>query len=176
MPSDHDLRTRFTIEASDLADALNAALGTIRLRPHGYKPQLTKPEGLSTQGGVQAMQHLKLVPQVEGKRTLVVGHASRADKTAVLRGFESVDAAHRKQFGSPVELDRKDYEQFLEMAGGLMAVLRLDTSVEGAPHISFAPPGGIAAPPPRRFGFAGFAAGLFVAGALATLAYVLFGR
>jgi hypothetical protein len=144
MASDHDLRTRFAIEANDLADALNAALGTIRLRPAGYKPELTKPEGLSTGGGIAAMQHLRLVPQLEGKRTLVVGHANGPTKTAELRSFDNLDALHRKQFNEPVELDRKDYEQFLEMAGNLMAVLRLDTSVSGQTrfsiHASMAPP------------------------------------
>jgi hypothetical protein len=148
MPSDHDLRTRFAIEANDLADALNAALGTIRLRPLGYKPELTKPEGLSTGGGVAAMQHLRLVPQIEGKRSLVVGHANRATKTAELRNFETVDAMHRKQFNVPVELDRKDYDQFLEMAGNLMAVLRLDTTVTGEQNLRFSIHASMA--PPRR--------------------------
>ena len=126
MASDHDLRTRFAIEANDLADALNAALGTIRLRPLGYKAELTRPEGISTGGGVASMQHLRLVPSVEGKRILVVGHANRADKSAELRSYDHIDSLHRKQWSSPVELDRGDYEQFLEMAGNLMAVLRLD--------------------------------------------------
>jgi hypothetical protein len=163
MPSDHDLRTRFAIEANDLADALNAALGTIRLRPAGYKPELTKPEGLSTGGGIAAMQHLRLVPTVEGKRALVVGHANRATKTAELRSYDSLDELHRKQFHAPVELDRKDYEQFLEMAGNLMAVLRLDTSVSGEArfsiHASMVPP-----PARRRFAWLPFILGVVVAG------------
>ena len=91
MASDHDLRTRFAIEANDLADALNAALGTIRLRPLGYKAELTRPEGISTGGGVASMQHLRLVPSVEGKRILVVGHANRADKSAELRSYDHID-------------------------------------------------------------------------------------
>jgi hypothetical protein len=174
MPSDHDLRTRFAIEANDLADALNAALGTIRLRPAGYKPELTKPEGLSTGGGVAAMQHLRLVPQVEGKRTLVVGHANRATKTAELRSYETIDALHQKQFGAPVELDRKDYEQFLEMAGNLMAVLRLETSISGEArfsiHASMVPP------PPRGFAWVPFALGMLLAIAATGVFFWLMGR
>lgn len=159
MASDQDLRTRFAIEANDLADALNAALGTIRLRPAGYRPELTKPEGLSTGGGVAAMQHLRLVPEVAGKRTLVVGHANRATRTAELRSYENLDALHRKQWDAPVELDRSDYDQFLEMAGNLMAVLRLDTSVSGQTRFSIH---ASMAPPPRRFAWIPFIVGVVV--------------
>ena len=133
MPSEPDLRTRFAIEANDLADALNAALGTIRLRPAGYKPELTRPEGVSTGGGVQSMQHLRLVPQVEGKRALIVGSANRTAKRAELRSYDQLDAQHREQFDEPVDLDRDDYEQFLAMAASLLLVLRLDTSISGQP-------------------------------------------
>jgi hypothetical protein len=174
VPSEHDLRTRFSIEASDLADALNAALGTIRIRPAGYRPELTKPEGQSTGGGVRALQHLRLVPQLEGAHTLVVGHANRADKKAELRSFEHIDALHRKQWAVPAPLDRKDYEDFLEMAANLLEVLRLETTVSGQPRISLRPS---SQPPPRRAGIIGFVLGVLAAAAIAVgLFFLLRGR
>jgi hypothetical protein len=169
MSSEKDLSTRFAIQAKDLAEALNAALGTIRLRPHGYRPELTRPEEPSTQGGKWALQHLRLVPMVEGKRTIVVGHANRADRKAELRSYDGVDAMHKKQFDAPVELDRKDYEEFLTLAGNLLQVLGMDTEVAGEPRRSFRPSS--MPPAPRRSGVVvGFVLGLIVA-VVAAVAY-----
>ena len=54
------LRTEFSIQASTLADSYRSTVGRLRVAPHGYCPDMTAPEGQSTGGGVQAMQHLRL--------------------------------------------------------------------------------------------------------------------
>src|SRR4051812_48796568 len=109
-----NLRTRFAIQALDFSEAFNAGLGTQVLAPGSYKPQMTAPEGQSTGGGVQAMQHIRLVSSSPGVPVLVVGSANQPGGVAELRSFEYVDAVHRERFGNPVALDRHQYDEFLQ--------------------------------------------------------------
>jgi hypothetical protein len=123
------LQTFHAIQASDLASAFNDALK--RMRVGDYSPELTQPDGPSTSGGVQAMQHIRLVPQREGQPTLIVGHANHAQGRAELRTFEHVDAVHRQRFKRPVPLDRAQYDDFLSQAKSFLEVLRLKTALVG---------------------------------------------
>jgi hypothetical protein len=116
-----------------LAAALNEALKKVRIAPGDYVPELTAPEGPSTAAGVQAMQHLRLVPGQPGQPTLVVGHANRAEGKAELRTFEYIDAIHRERFHSPLILDRHQYDEFLGLAKLVLGALHLQTTVTGPP-------------------------------------------
>src|SRR5208283_1353263 len=86
------LQTFHAIQASDLAAAMNEALRKIRIAPGDYAPELMSPQGPSTAGGVQAMQHLRLVPGQAGKPTIVVGYANHAEGKAELRTYDYVGA------------------------------------------------------------------------------------
>jgi hypothetical protein len=126
-------QTQHALQASDLAAALNDSLKKLRIGPGDYVPELTSPQGPSTGGGVQAMQHLRLVPGQAGLPTLVVGHANRAEGRAELRNFEYVDAAHRQRFQRPVALDRAEYDAFMNTAKMILDALHLQTTIAGPP-------------------------------------------
>jgi hypothetical protein len=127
------LQTFHALQASDLAAALNDALKKVRIAPGDYTPELTEPQGPSTVAGVQAMQHLRLVSAQPGLPTLLVGHANRTDGKAELRTFEYIDAIHRERFRQPLNLDREQYDQFLNLAKMVLGALHLQTTVVGPP-------------------------------------------
>jgi hypothetical protein len=111
-----ELRTRFAVRALDFAETFNAGLGALSLQPGAYQPQLTAPEGPSTGGGVQAVQHVRLVTKREGFPSILVGSANQRLGTAELRSFEHVDAVHRERWKRPVPLDRDEYDDFVDAA------------------------------------------------------------
>jgi len=107
------LQTEFSVRANDLAENFRNSVGKLRLGPSGYTPDMTAPEGLSTGGGVQSMQHVRLLPPEPGMPTLVVGHLDQRQRTAELHTFDHVDAICRERFkqGAPFELAQ--YEALL---------------------------------------------------------------
>jgi hypothetical protein len=125
------LRTQFSIQASTLADSYRSTVGRLRVGPHDYAPDMTAPDGQSTGGGVQALQHLRLVPTQGNLPTLLVGHANQRDGAAELRTWEHVDAICRERFKQRAPLDPAQYQQFLQSAEGFLAACGL--------RVSFAP-------------------------------------
>lgn len=111
-----ELRTRFAVRALDFAETFNAGLGALELQPAAYQPQLTAPVGNSTGGGVQAVQHVRLISQRQGVKPILVGSTNQRSGTAELRSYEYLDAVHRERWKRPVPLDRGDYEDFLQAA------------------------------------------------------------
>jgi hypothetical protein len=164
-----DLRTRFAVRALDFAETFNAGLGALTLRPGAYHPQLTAPDGPSTGGGVQAVQHVRLVTAREGFPSILVGSANQRLGTAELRSYEYVDAVHRERWKRPVPLDRDDYEDFLDAARNFFESNQLLVTVLGPAEALAARSRGDAASPEATRGGAiipGVLAGLLL-GALA---------
>ena len=169
------LQTQHAIQATDLAAALNDSLKKLRIGPGDYVPELMAPEGPSTAGGAQAMQHLRLVPGQPGLPTLVIGHANRADGKAELRSFDYVDAVHRQRFQRPLPLDRAQYDAFMDSAKLILAALHLRTTIAGLP----AELSSEATPPqadPSRKTLAAIVAAVFVMLTLAMAAWAVFRR
>jgi hypothetical protein len=129
-----NLQTFHALQASDLAKAMNEAFQKVRVQPGDYRPELTEPDGPSTGGGVQAMQHLRLVAGEQGLPTLVIGHANHAEGKAELRTYEFVDAIHRERFGRPLVLDRPAYDAFIGFAQQVFGALRLQTTIVSPPE------------------------------------------
>jgi hypothetical protein len=157
------LQTFHALQASDLAAAMNDAMKKVRIGPGDYAPELTAPEGQSTAGGVQAMQHLRLVPGQTGQPTLVMGHANHAAGKAELRTYEHLDAIHRRRFKRPLGLDRARYEECLTLAQHVLDGLHLETSIAGPPaDLADEPASG-----PQKRGTSKMAVAIMVAVALA---------
>jgi hypothetical protein len=127
------LQTFHALKASDMAAAFNDALRRVRLQPGDYRVELTTPEGPSTGGGVQAMQHIRLVPRQAGLPTLVAGHANHAEERAELRTYEHLDAVNRQRFKKPLAIDPGQYADFLRLSKQILEVLRLKTTLTGTP-------------------------------------------
>ncbi|MGZ3407021.1 MAG: hypothetical protein ACXVAN_11295 [Polyangia bacterium] len=108
-------RTAFAMKAFGLAETFNLMLQAERVKgPVTYRVELSAPDGMSTAGGKQATQHVKLVPE-GGGTTIVAGSANPVDKTAELRTFEHLKLLHAQRFkGVEIPLNRVQYNELLE--------------------------------------------------------------
>ena len=108
-------RTAFAMQALSLAETFNLMLQAERVKgPVSYRVELSAPEGMSTAGGKQATQHVKLVPE-GGGTTIVAGSANQAESWAELRTFEHLKLLHAQRFkGAEIPLNRVQYNELLE--------------------------------------------------------------
>jgi hypothetical protein len=137
-------RTRFASEAVDLSELFKLVIGSLPLSgPVRFHVELAAPDGPSTGGGVQSVQHIKLVPE-DGGATLVAGSADPYEGSCELRSLAYLDAQHHQRFQrSSLEappppsarLDRKHYEQLLERLRVFFAERELSVRVVGNPEI-----------------------------------------
>jgi|SRR5579871_4021465 len=164
MAGDRQLRTQFSMKALDLAQMFRVSIGTAAVG--AYHAELTAPDGPSTGGGIQAVQHVRLVAD-DGRPALVVGSCNQKDQTAELRTWDHVDAVHRQRFKRPVDLDRIAYSRFLDKTKGFLEALGMKVALS-ATRLTPA-----ATPSVARAGsglFAGFLLGALVVGLGAALA------
>ena len=131
-----NLQTKVALQVSELAEQFRKVLSGVRVQPGDYSPELTAPEGPSTGNGAQALQHVRLVPGPghAGLPTIVAGHANRVVRTAELRTYAHVDRNHRERFGTPLPLDREQYDRFLEMAKNFFDGAQLKTTIADPPR------------------------------------------
>jgi hypothetical protein len=137
-------RTRFAEEAVNLAELFELVIGTTPLRgPTTFHVQLAAPEGPSTGGGVQSVQHLRLVA-ADGGATLVAGWCDQTARSCELRTLECLDAQHRQRFARstlqappiPSErIDRVQYGQLLERLRGFFSERGLAVVVVDSPEV-----------------------------------------
>jgi hypothetical protein len=127
------LQTQFSVQATGLAESFRGTVGRLRIGPHGYIPDLTAPEGPSTGGGVQALQHIRLMPPQATLPTLVVGSANQREATAELRTWEHVDAICRDRFKHGAPVDASQYELFLQTAQGFLSACGMRVSFSATP-------------------------------------------
>jgi hypothetical protein len=108
--------TAFAGQAVGLAELFKYGFGKKQLEgPVTYGAELSAPEGGSTGGGKQPLQHIKLVPLTGPGHTLVIGTANIVDKSCELRTFRHMDDVHRQRFkGQPFTTDPAKYAAFLE--------------------------------------------------------------
>jgi hypothetical protein len=132
------LRTQFAAKAATLADQFGAALASYTVS--GHRVEMTAPEG-STGGGVQALQHIRLVPQHPGGRALIVGNANRTTASAELRSLAYLDEVSLERFGERTGLDPQQYASFVAAASSFLDKFGLAvTQVMQAPPARPAPP------------------------------------
>jgi hypothetical protein len=108
-------RTRFAMQALTLADTFNLMMSAERVKgPITYKVELSAPDGMSTAGGKQATQHVKLVPE-GGGATVVAGSANQAENWAELRSHEHLTILHAQRFkGAELPVNRVQYNELLQ--------------------------------------------------------------
>jgi hypothetical protein len=135
------LQTQFSVQATDLADSFRSTVGRMRVGPYAYAPDMTAPEGPSTGGGVQALQHLRLVPPQTNMPTLVVGHVNPRERVAQLRTLDHVDAICRERFKLGAPLDAAQYQTFLQSAQGFLAACGMRVTFETPPDTMTKPAG-----------------------------------
>jgi hypothetical protein len=108
-------RTAFAMQALGLAETFNLMLQGERVKgPVTYRVELSAPDGMSTAGGKQATQHVKLIPE-GGGTTIVAGSANQVEKSAELRTFEHLKLLHAQRFkGAEIPLNRVQYNELVE--------------------------------------------------------------
>jgi hypothetical protein len=107
------LRTQYAARAATLADQFQLALAGHRVGQHAG--EMTAPEA-STAGGVQSLQHIRLVPAAPNGRIYVVGNASRTAAAAELRTLDYVDSVSLERFDERTGFDPEAYQTFLNAA------------------------------------------------------------
>src|SRR4051812_8683003 len=100
-------RTQFAMKALGFAELFNIKIGDQKVTGTTvYRVEMSAPDGPSTGGGKQAVQHLKLVPEVEGDAVIVAGSANQLEKSAEIRTYEYLADLHAQRFkGAPIPLD-----------------------------------------------------------------------
>jgi hypothetical protein len=147
------LQTLFSVKANDLADSFRMTVGRMRVGPHAYAPDLTAPDGVSTGGGVQALQHLRLLPPQPNMPTLVVGHVNQRDGAAELRTFDHLDAICRERFKQGPPFEPGHYAQLLDTMQSFLSACGLRVALAGPPaDLTWRPAQGGSVAPPRKGG------------------------
>jgi hypothetical protein len=154
-------RTQFAMRALSLADYFKSVVGQQRVGR--YKAVLAAPDGPSTGGGKQAIQHISLIPDAGGA-TITAGSANQVEQRAELRTWEHLAQLHAQRFkGKRIPLDRIAYNELLKTMQKFFAekgltVVLMDTA---------------ALPPPRASRAGLMALGLLVSAATAGAVYYL---
>lgn len=128
--------TTFAGQAISLSDMFKFSVGKSVLDGAvKYRAELSAPDGPSTAGGKQALQHVTLVPVGEGGAArLLIGTANVVEKQAELRTFNHVDGLHRQRFkGTPFAVDAAKYGELLEAIRRFFADQKYKVSLLDAP-------------------------------------------
>jgi hypothetical protein len=115
-PQAEQLRTRLARRFTTLADEVTEGFGELQIGAGCWVVELTAPGGMSTGGGKQMLQHLRLRPKRQGHVVLVGGVVNSITKTADLRDHAHMDAIYRARFGRAMEITPAEWEQFLRRA------------------------------------------------------------
>lgn len=119
------LRTQVANQAASLAETVTEGFDGFAMGAAGYAVELSVPEGPSTGGGVQARQHLRLVPRRRGYPVIVAGSVDPVTSTSELRTFEHVAILHELRFDAPLEIMPEEYAEFLRKAAVVMNLARI---------------------------------------------------
>lgn len=114
-PSIEQLRTRLARRFTSLADDVTERFAEFEIGAGAWRAELMAPEGMSTGGGKQALQHLRLRPKRQGHHMLVGGLVNSVTRTAELRDYDYMVALHHARFGAERDLGitNGEWEQFL---------------------------------------------------------------
>jgi hypothetical protein len=132
------------MKAIDLAEVFNSVVGTEPLpstEGPSFKVELSAPDGQSTGGGAQSVQHVRLARE---DMTVVAGSIDSVARTAELRSFDYAGGLHAQRFrGAALPIDRAAYDAMLKKAQTFMTSQGLSVVVkDAAPMPVAARPGG----------------------------------
>ncbi|HZS35704.1 MAG TPA: hypothetical protein VFF06_02710 [Polyangia bacterium] len=128
-------RTQIAMQALDFATVFNVLIGKERLGGSpNYRVEMSAPDGPSTAGGKQALQHIKLVPDGGGAVT-VAGSANTVEKTAELRSYEHLAQLHAARFkGAQLPLDRVRYAALVKKMQAFFGEQGMQVTLVDAPR------------------------------------------
>lgn len=115
-PTPEELRTRLARKFVSLADSVTEAFREFAIGAGAWAVELTAPQGMSTGGGKQALQHLRFRPRREGYSVFVAGTVNQVERRAELRDYDHVTIMHEVRFRHALEISNQEWEQFLRKA------------------------------------------------------------
>ena len=133
-PGVEKLRTRLARKFTTLADQVTESFDDFRIGAGRWAVELTAPQGMSTGGGKQVLQHLRLRPTREGHAVLIGGVVNPVSRTAELRDHPHMDMIYRARFGRALEITAAEWEQFLRKAEVVLRQERIGTARVAAPR------------------------------------------
>jgi hypothetical protein len=110
------LRTRLARKFTTLADLVTDGFAEFRIGAGSWGAELTAPEGMSTAGGKQRLQHLRLRPRRPGYPTLIGGSVDAEDRYAELRDYAYLTITYALRSKKDVDVTAAEWEQFLRKA------------------------------------------------------------
>jgi hypothetical protein len=161
--------TQVAAKAVSLAELFEARFERGLEGPVHFKVELSAPDGPSTAGGKQALQHIKLVPQGGGS-AVVIGSAHTTRMTAEIRTYEHVADLYAQRFhGAKLPVDVTRYYELGQAMATFFRAMRLNVTFSEAGGVALAAP-----PTPRQAGRGWLLAlGLLAALSVLAAAYVL---
>ena len=127
------VHTQFAMKAIDLASLFNTIVGGDALLSkddNPFKVELSTPDGPSTGGGAQSVQHIKLV---RPGLTVVVGSADQVERTAELRSYDYVNGLHGQRYkNASLPVERATYDTFIKRARDFLQTQGLAIVVKDA--------------------------------------------
>ena len=135
--------TQVAQKAASLAELFDARFEKGLDGPVHFRVALTAPDGPSTGGGKQALQHIKLIPEGGGPAVLI-GSANTTRMTAEIRTFEHVAALYAQRFhGAKAPLDVTRYYELGQGLATFFRAMRMTVTfaeLDGAAATALAPP------------------------------------
>ena len=96
--------------------------------PVHFRVELSAPDGPSTGGGKQALQHLKLIPE-GGGMTVVIGSADTTRAVAEIRTFDHISTLYAQRFrGAPIPVDAGKYNELSETLANFFRAMSMTVS------------------------------------------------
>ena len=133
-PSVEQLRTRLARKFTTLADEVTECFEGFQIGAGAWGVELVAPEGMSTNGGKHATQHLRLRPKRRGHAVLVGGQVDPVAKKAELRDHAYMEAAHEARYGEALEITFDEWEQFLRKCEVVLRLANIEPTRVEAPQ------------------------------------------
>ena len=135
-----DRVTQIAMKAFTLADLFKIAFSEPLTGPVVHRLEMATPEGPSTGGGKQAVQHLKLVPVDGNGATIVIGSANQMANSCDLRSFDYLRNMHAQRFkGARVPLDPVAYRELIARMSSFFSDRGMAVVIQAATPLASAP-------------------------------------
>lgn len=120
--------TQVAARAVSLAELFDARFAEGLQGPVAFKVELSAPDGPSTAGGKQALQHIKLVPP-GGGATIVIGSANTTRQIAEIRTYEHIAALYAQRFkGARLPVDVTRYQDLATSLSNFFRGMKMTVS------------------------------------------------
>ncbi len=130
-PDVEALRTRMARKFTTLADEVTECFDGFFVGAGNYAVELLAPEGQTTGGGKQALQHIRLRPRREGFADVVAGSVNPIEKHAELRTFEHAFLVHQIRVRKPLEITPQEWELLLRKTEDILQLANIETARVG---------------------------------------------